>query len=56
MQYALLLSNICSKVNLVIMFDKFLGDENLVKAVESRKNIEITNIAASPQRFSAWYL
>ena len=42
LQYALLLSNICSKVNLVIMFDKFFGDANLVKAVESRKNIEIT--------------
>ena len=42
LQYALLLSNICSKVNLVIMFDKFFGDENLVKAVEKRKNIEIT--------------
>lgn len=42
LQYALLLSNICSKVNLVIMFDKFFGDENLVKAVENRKNIEIT--------------
>lgn len=45
LQYALLLSNICSKVNLVIMFDKFFGDENLVKAVESRKNIEITKNA-----------
>jgi len=42
LQYALLLSNICSKVNLVIMFDKFFGDGNLVKAVENRKNIEIT--------------
>ena len=42
LKYALLLSNICSKVNLVIMFDKFFGDENLVKAVEKRKNIEIT--------------
>ena len=42
LQYALLLSNICSKVNLVIMFDKFFGDDNLVKAVEKRKNIEIT--------------
>ena len=39
LQYALLLSNICSKVNLVIMFDKFFGDDNLVKAVEKRKNI-----------------
>lgn len=42
LQYALLLSGICSKVNLVIMFDKFFGDDNLVKAVENRKNIEIT--------------
>lgn len=41
LQYALLLSNICSKVNLVIMFDKFFGDGNLVKAVEERKNIKI---------------
>ena len=41
LQYALLLSNICSKVNLVIMFDKFFGDGNLVKAVEGRKNIKI---------------
>jgi len=45
LQYALLLSNICSKVNLVIMFDKFFGDDNLVKAVESRKNIKITRNA-----------
>ena len=42
LQYALLLSNICSKVNLVIMFYKFFGDDNRVKAVEKRKNIEIT--------------
>lgn len=41
LQYALLLSDICSKVNLVIMFDKFFGDEALVKAVEGRRNIEI---------------
>ena len=42
LQYALLLSDICSKVNLVIMFDKFFGDENLVNAVENRSNIAIT--------------
>ena len=42
LQYALLLSDICKKVNLVIMFDKFFGDGNLVKAVESKENIEIT--------------
>lgn len=41
LQYALLLSGICCKVNLVIMFDKFFGDESLVKCVEDRKNIEI---------------
>ena len=45
LQYALLLSDICSKVNLVIMFDKFFGDENLVKAVENRSNIAITRNA-----------
>ena len=45
LQYALLLSNICSKVNLVIMFDRFFGDEALVKAVESKDNIEITKNA-----------
>lgn len=42
LQYALLLSNICSKVNLVIMFDRFFGDENLIKAVEKKESIEIT--------------
>lgn len=41
LQYALLLSDICSKVNLVIMFDKFFGDEALVKVVENRANINI---------------
>ena len=45
LQYALLLSDICSQVNLVIMFDRFFGDANLVKAVESRENIVITRNA-----------
>ena len=45
LQYAIMLSQICSKVNLVIMFDKFFGDENLVKVVESKDNIEITRNA-----------
>lgn len=45
LQYALLLSDICSKVNLVIMFDKFFGDENLIRLVENRENIEITRNA-----------
>jgi len=42
LQYALLLSEICNKVNLVIMFDRFFGDGNLIKAVEKKENIEIT--------------
>ncbi len=41
LQYALYLSSVCSKVNLVIMFDKFFGDENLVKLVEGKENINI---------------
>lgn len=45
LQYALLLSDICSKVNLVIMFDKFFGDGTLVSAVEKRDNISITRNA-----------
>lgn len=45
LQYALLLSDICSKVNLVIMFDKFFGDGALVSAVEKRDNISITRNA-----------
>ena len=41
LQYAIMLSEICSKVNLVIMFDKFFGDNHLVKVVESKDNINI---------------
>ncbi len=41
LQYALMLSDICSKVNLVIMFDKFFGDQALVKLVENKSNINI---------------
>ena len=42
LQYALLLSDIASKVNLVIMFDKFFGDQALVDLVENKSNIQIT--------------
>jgi thioredoxin reductase (NADPH) len=42
LQYALMLSDICKKVNLVIMFDKFFGDSHLVEKVEARENIVIT--------------
>lgn len=41
LQYALLLSDIASKVNLVIMFDKFFGDQALVDLVENKTNIQI---------------
>ncbi|MDY5677003.1 MAG: FAD-dependent oxidoreductase [Eubacteriales bacterium] len=41
LQYALLLSDIASKVNLVIMFDKFFGDQALVDLVENKPNINI---------------
>ena len=41
LQYALLLSNYCSKVTMVTMFDKFFGDMALQNAVRARENIEI---------------
>ena len=41
LQYALLLSDIASKVNLIIMFDKFFGDQALVDLVENKSNIQI---------------
>ena len=45
LQYSLLLASYCKKVYIYTLFDKFFGDENLVKAVENRKNIEITRNA-----------
>ncbi len=41
LQYALLLSNYCSKVSMVTMFDKLFGDNCLQQAVRSRENVEI---------------
>ena len=41
LQYALLLSNYCSKVTMVTMFDKFFGDMALQNAVRARENVEI---------------
>ncbi len=40
LQYALLLSSICSKVYLYTLFDKFFGDKSLQKAVLNKENIE----------------
>lgn len=41
LQYALLLSNYCSKVYVYTLFDKFFGDASLVKVLRSRENIEV---------------
>ena len=41
LQYALLLSNYCSKVYMYTMFDKFFGDKVLVDALLARDNVEI---------------
>lgn len=41
LQYALLLSNYCSKVYVYTLFDKFFGDASLVKTLKSRDNIEV---------------
>ena len=39
MQYALLLSNICSKVYLLTWMNQFFGDKVLEKAIKSKENI-----------------
>ncbi|MDR0934747.1 MAG: FAD-dependent oxidoreductase [Erysipelotrichaceae bacterium] len=41
LQYALLLSNYCAKVNLFTLFDRFFADEVLIKRLNSRKNIDV---------------
>ena len=41
LQYALLLSNICSKVTVITMFDKFFGEPTLVERLKARDNVEI---------------
>ena len=40
LQYAILLSGFCPKVYVYTLFDKFFGDESLVKTLLSRKNVE----------------
>lgn len=46
LQYALQLSDICHKVFVCILFDKFFGDLVLVERLYNKKNIEvITNIS-----------
>lgn len=41
LQYALLLSNICPKVYMYTLFDKFFGDDALIQAVKKKENIVI---------------
>ena len=41
LQYALMLSDICSKVTVVTMFDRFFGEPALEKALRARNNVEI---------------
>lgn len=45
LQYALLLSSYCKSVHVVTMFDKFFGDEVLVKALKNKDNIKVTHNA-----------
>ena len=39
LQYALLLSNYCSKVHMITLFDRFFGDQMLIDQVKSKENI-----------------
>lgn len=41
MQYALMLSNYCSKVKMFTMFDKFFGEKSLEEAIRNNDKIEI---------------
>ncbi len=41
LQYALYLSNICSKVTVVTLFDYFAGEQLLVNRLKEKKNVEI---------------
>lgn len=41
LQYALILSKICSKVHLITLFDKFFGDQVLIDRLSQKENIEV---------------
>ena len=41
LQYAILLSSYCKKVYVYTLFDKFFGDDALVKTLRSKDNIEV---------------
>ena len=41
LQYVLLLSNICKKVNLCMLFDRYFGEQILIDKVEKKENVSI---------------
>lgn len=41
LQYALMLSSLCKKVYVLTLFDKFFGDDALVKALYKKENVEV---------------
>lgn len=45
LQYALMLSSYCKKVNMLTLFDKFFGETTLQEQVRNTNNIEITHNA-----------
>lgn len=47
LQYALLLSEYCSKVKVCTLFDKFFGDENHVISLKKKSNVEIIHNLAT---------
>lgn len=47
LQYALLLSEYCSKVKVCTWFDKFFGDENHVIALRKKENVEVIHNVAT---------
>lgn len=53
LQYAILLSNYCKKVYVCTLFDRFFGDDLLIKRLRSRNNIDIThNIALQEFKYN----
>lgn len=47
LQYALLLSEYCSKVKVCTLFDRFFGDENHVSLLKTKYNVEIIHNVAT---------
>lgn len=45
LQYAIMLSSYCKKVNMITLFDRFFGETTLQEQVRSIPNIEITHSA-----------